>query len=61
MSPAQEKAVSEMRRLGFEVIVDAGEVVRITKGADKRVVMPDGTQKRGHHVDLRDTSKGMKR
>lgn len=53
MTPAQEKAVAEMRRLGFEVIVDAGEVVRITKGADKRVVMPDGTQKRGHHVDLR--------
>lgn len=61
MTPTQEAAVAEMVRLGFEVIVDAGEIVRITKGADRRVVMPDGSQKRGHHVDLRDTSKGIKR
>jgi len=56
MTPAQEKAVSEMRRLGFEVIVDAGEVVRVTRGADRRVVMPDGSQKRGHHFDGRRTN-----
>lgn len=57
MTPAQEKAVAEMRRLGFEVVVDAGEVVRITKGADKRVIMPDGTQKRGYHVEYKRDSK----
>ncbi|MCU9528760.1 hypothetical protein [Pseudomonas mosselii] len=53
MSPAQEKAVAELRRLGFQVVVDAREVVRVTRGSDRRVVMADGSQKRGHHVEFK--------
>ncbi|OAK58478.1 hypothetical protein A3K88_21755 [Pseudomonas putida] len=52
MTPAQEKAVADLRRLGFKVVVDAREVVRVTKGADRRVVMADGSQKRGYHVEF---------
>ena len=53
MTTAQKKAVAELRRLGFKVVVDAREVVRVTRGADRRVVMADGSQKRGHHVDIK--------
>lgn len=55
MTPAQQKAVADLRRLGFEVVVDAREVVRVTKGSDRRVVMADGSQKRGYHVEFKRT------
>lgn len=53
MTPVQHKAVEALKAEGFEVIVDAGEVVRLTRGADRRVVMADGKQKRGYHYDGR--------
>lgn len=49
MTPAQATIVEPLRRAGFEVIVEADEIVRVTRGADKRVIFKDGSQKRGHH------------
>lgn len=53
MTTAQEQVVTKLVAAGFEVIARSMDIVRLTKGADRRVVMPDGTQKRGHHEDFR--------
>ena len=50
MTPAQTAIVEPLRRAGFEIIVEADEVIRVTRGADKRVIFKDGSQKRGHHT-----------
>lgn len=50
MTPAQTAIVEPLRRAGFEVIVEADEIIRVTRGADKRVIFKDGSQKRGHHT-----------
>lgn len=47
MTPAQRQTLTSLPGFAF---VEAGELVRVTRNADKRVIMPDGTQKRGHHV-----------
>ncbi|MNN45206.1 hypothetical protein D3C81_1595280 [compost metagenome] len=52
MSPAQEITVAQLKSQGFEQIVEGREIVRMTKGADRRVVMVDGSQKRGYHVEF---------
>lgn len=49
MTPAQTSVVEPLRRAGFTVIVESNEIVRVTRGADKRVIFKDGSQKRGHH------------
>lgn len=53
MTPAQEMTVAQLKRQGFEQIVEGREIIRMTKGADRRVVMADGSQKRGHHVEFK--------
>lgn len=50
MSPAQTKTVESLRAEGFIVSALNKEIVRLVRGADKRIVMADGTQKRAHHV-----------
>lgn len=50
MTPAQAAIVEPLRRAGFEIIVESDEIVRVTRGADKRVIFKDGSQKRGHHT-----------
>lgn len=50
MSPAQTKTVESLRAEGFIVSALNKEIVRLARGADKRIVMADGTQKRAHHV-----------
>lgn len=50
MTPAQIAIIDPLRRAGFQIVVEADEVVRVTRGADKRVIFKDGSQKRGHHV-----------
>lgn len=50
MTPAQTAIVEPLRRAGFTVIVESDEIVRVTRGADKRVIFKDGSQKRGHHT-----------
>ncbi|MDN4515441.1 hypothetical protein QYE47_23245 [Pseudomonas sp. 2,4-D] len=52
MTPAQERTVLLLRREQFTVACEGREVVRVTRNGDNRVIMRDGTQKRGHHVDF---------
>ena len=50
MTPAQEKTVSERESEGFRVIgTDRDGVIRMTNGADQRVVFKDGSEKRAQH------------
>ena len=49
MTPNQRKTVTQLVADGFRVVLAAKEIVRVTKGADCRVVMQDGSQKRAHH------------
>lgn len=50
MSPAQTKTVESLRAEGFIVSALNKEIVRLVRGADKRIVLADGTQKRANHV-----------
>jgi energy-coupling factor transporter ATP-binding protein EcfA2 len=51
MTPAQRTTVEKLQADGFQIVVQAKEIVRMTKGADRRVVMQDGSQKRASHVE----------
>lgn len=53
MSQAMQRTVNQLKLEGFQVIASAREIVRLTRGADRRVVMADGSQRRGHHIDMR--------
>lgn len=53
MTPSQRQTVNAHKAEGFEFILSTPEIVRMTRGADARVVMADGSQKRGYHVDMR--------
>lgn len=54
MTPAQEKTVSERESEGFRVIgTDRDGVIRMTNGADQRVVFKDGSEKRAQHDYMR--------
>lgn len=53
MTSSQQRTVDNLKLEGFEVIASSKEIVRLTRGADRRVVMADGSQRRGHHVDMR--------
>lgn len=50
MTPLQQKAVNALLAEGFEISAQNHEIVRLAKGADKRIVMPNGTTKRAHHT-----------
>lgn len=49
MTPAQTKTVSDLTRQGFQFVLEAKGIVRMTRGIDKRVILADGSMKRGHH------------
>lgn len=51
MTPAQRVAWEQLERQGFRIVVESRDIVRVTRNGDNRVIMKDGTQKRGHHVD----------
>lgn len=51
MTAAQRATVNQLKADGFEVIATSVEVVRVTKGADRRIVFPDGSQKRANHTE----------
>ena len=50
MSAARDLTVASMVAQGFKVSARGKEVVRIARGNDKRIVMPDGSQKRSNHT-----------
>ncbi|MNT77597.1 hypothetical protein D3C72_2167280 [compost metagenome] len=53
MTPAQQTTVATLIAEGFSMVVVSKEIVRVTRGADRRVVMADGSQKRGYHVEFK--------
>lgn len=52
MSP-QEQSVADLVSEGFQVVEVNQSIVRLTRGADARLVRKDGTQKRANHVIVR--------
>lgn len=48
MTPAQRVTLAQLP--GFTVVEETAEVVRVTRNGDNRVILRDGTQKRGQHV-----------
>ncbi|MBA1195258.1 hypothetical protein G7007_20760 [Pseudomonas entomophila] len=51
MTPAQRITLQQLQQEGFHLVLEAREVVRVTRNGDNRVIMRDGSQRRGHHVD----------
>lgn len=51
MTPLQRATVAQLKADGFECIAQSQEIVRLTKGADRRIVFPDGSQRRAHHAE----------
>lgn len=49
----QEEVVTDLVAQGFMVVERNQSIVRLTKGADARLVRKDGTQKRANHVIVR--------
>ncbi|WP_288076493.1 hypothetical protein [Pseudomonas sp.] len=49
MTGAQRITVDKLKTEGFHVVLATTEIVRLTKGADRRIVLADGSQKRAHH------------
>lgn len=50
MTPIQKQTVNTLKSEGFQVVEINRDIVRLTKGADARLVRRDGTQKRANHV-----------
>ena len=51
MSPAQRKIVEELQREGFQIVENCTDIVRLTNGADKRLVRADGSVMRANHIE----------
>ena len=61
MTPAQQRTLDTLKREGFALVVEAREVIRVTRNGDNRVILRDGSQKRGHHVDVAQLGQGRLR
>lgn len=51
MTAAQRTTVNQLVADGFKVVENCRDIIRLTKGADARLVRPDGSQKRANHVE----------
>lgn len=60
MTPAQVRTLQQLERQGFRKLAEGREIVRVTRNGDNRVIMRDGTQKRGHHVDFAQVGQGVR-
>lgn len=54
MTPIQRATVNQLVAYGFKVVETCRDIIRLTKGADARLVRPDGSQKRANHVEHRE-------
>ena len=50
MTPIQKHTVNQLKSEGFQVVEKCVDIVRLTKGADARLVRPDGVTMRANHV-----------
>ena len=50
MTAAQRLTLAQLKAQGFALVVEGGDIVRVTRHGDNRVIMTDGSQKRAHHV-----------
>ncbi len=53
MTPQQRAVVNDLVKQGFKIVEDCTDVVRLSKGPDKRLVRANGVQKRANHIDPR--------
>lgn len=51
MTPLQRATVNQLVANGFKVVETCRDIIRLTKGADARLVRQDGSQRRAHHVE----------
>lgn len=49
MTPIQKQTVNQLKSEGFQVVEKCVDIVRLTKGADARLVRPDGVTMRAQH------------
>lgn len=61
MTPAQRDTLNRLQRERFTVVCEGRDIVRVTRNGDHRVIMRDGTQKRGHHIDFAQVGHGVQR
>jgi len=61
MTPAQERTLKLLQHEAFKFVCEGGDIVRVTRNGDNRVILRDGTQKRGHHVDFAQVGHGAQR
>jgi len=50
MTPIQRMTLKQLEQQGFRKVDETAEIVRVTRNGDNRVIMRDGSQKRGQHV-----------
>lgn len=53
MTPIQQKTVDALVGQGFKVVETCTDIVRLTKGADNRLVRANGEQMRANHYFAR--------
>lgn len=51
MTTAQRNTVNQLQAIGFRIVEQCSDIVRLSKGADKRLARADGTVKRANHID----------
>lgn len=50
MTPLQRVTLQQLQAQDFRLVDESTEVVRVTRNGDNRVILRDGSQKRGQHV-----------
>ena len=51
MTPLQRATVNQLVADGFKVVETCRDIIRLTKGADARLVRQDGSQMRANHAE----------
>jgi hypothetical protein len=49
MTPKQRFTVETLQACGFLIVEKCSDIVPLSKGADKRLVRADGSQRRANH------------
>lgn len=49
MTPVQRFTVETLQACGFRIVEKCSDIIRLSKGADNRLVRADGSQRRANH------------